>query len=242
MGKPKRIAFELIPPGSVPQPEPYAIMHDLVRNHHPHLLDARIAIAWRRGWSPDVDGRMILGRCIRATDLQRELAVYDFVILLNKEIWDDREFSLAKKRALVDHELCHAERAEDDEGPRKDARGRQVWRIRKHDIEEFAAIVERHGCYKRDLERFAEVIQRRRKSPLFTQAEEIQTSGSGRLEAPVNPAAKADVLDAADRLTAHVRSGELTSMTISTEGMEPVVLDQAAAERIHAAAERSRRA
>lgn len=103
---------------------------------------------------------MILGKCIKASDLQRELVAYDFVILLNKEVWESPEFTEEKKRALVDHELCHAAPAEDkDTGEQKtDEKGRPVWRIRKHDIEEFRCIVERHGRYKSDLEAFAEAL------------------------------------------------------------------------------------
>ncbi len=44
--------------------------------------------------------------------------------------------------------------------PATDERGRRVYRIRKHDLEEFRAIVERYGCYKRDLEDFAVVLRR----------------------------------------------------------------------------------
>jgi hypothetical protein len=40
-------------------------------------------------------------------------------------------------------------------------------------------------------------------------------------------------LAAADRFVSSVRSGELDTMTISTPGMEPVVIDKAAAEDIH---------
>jgi DNA segregation ATPase FtsK/SpoIIIE-like protein len=44
------------------------------------------------------------------------------------------------------------------------------------------------------------------------------------------------VLEAMDRPASTVRNGETTSITLSTNGMDPVVIDKAAAERIHAAA------
>lgn len=88
---------------------------------------------------------------------------YDFIILLNQEVWNDKEFGPEKKAALIDHELCHAEVALARDGePKLDERGRRVWRTRKHDIEEFRAVVQRHGCYKYDLEKFAETLLRRR--------------------------------------------------------------------------------
>jgi hypothetical protein len=51
--------------------------------------------------------------------------------------------------------------------PKYDERGRNVWRVRKHDIEEFQAIVERHGCYKRDLENFAKSLLKKTETPLL---------------------------------------------------------------------------
>jgi hypothetical protein len=172
MGKPKKINFELIPEKDGPKfdhrPEPYLLMDEIREKFHEHLTDARIALAWRKELKADVDGRLILGRCMKASDLQRELVDYDFVILLNWEVWHDPEFTKEKKSALLDHELCHAEVSRDQEtGEDKfDERGRRVWRTRKHDIEEFTEIVKRHGCYKRDLEKFAETLLKKREPQL----------------------------------------------------------------------------
>lgn len=58
----------------------------------------------------------------------------------------------------------------------RDTKGRLCWRLRGHDIEEFYGIVERHGCYKRDLQKFAEALRERRKAeakePLLAPLEE----------------------------------------------------------------------
>lgn len=179
MGKPKQIKFSLIDPGEKPQLEPYRLMEEIRFAYHSDIAFARIALAWRIDTLPDVDGHLVLGRCIKASDLQRELVDWDFVILLNKEVWDDAAFTADKKRALLDHELCHAQVACDDSGPKIDSKGRQVFRIRKHDIEEFQAIVARHGCYKRDLERFAEVLIARKQSTLFNRAADDTTVSFG---------------------------------------------------------------
>jgi hypothetical protein len=47
----------------------------IVDAHHEDLskTNARIALAWQLGLKPDVDGRLVLGRCRKATDLDREL-------------------------------------------------------------------------------------------------------------------------------------------------------------------------
>jgi hypothetical protein len=121
----------------------------------------RIALAWATSWKPDVDGRLVLGKCKKASDLDRELAPFDFVILLNRDFWLNPRVTDRQRDALLDHELMHAAIAYDEHGdPKIDARGRTVYRIRKHDIEEFRDVVARHGCYKADLEDFARAIAR----------------------------------------------------------------------------------
>lgn len=171
--KPKKVNYELIPPpGKGKLSEPYAILSEARDKWHGEIHEARIALAWRKALKPDVDGHIVLGRCVKISDLQKEMAEWDFVIVLNKEVWESIEFTREKKLALIDHELCHAAAAEDSEGERKyDDRDRPVFRIRKHDIEEFVAIVHRHGCYKRDLERFAETLLAKQKAPLLQDQE-----------------------------------------------------------------------
>jgi hypothetical protein len=165
----KKILFELIqPPAGTQTSEPYELMNEMRAKYHPELEPARIALAWRLEWKPDSDHRLILGMCVKATDLQKELVAWDFVILLNREVWDEEEFTRDRKLALLDHELCHAARAKTKLLiPRIDTRGRPVWRMRGHDIEEFRCIVERHGLYKADLERFFEAIVRNKKGLPF---------------------------------------------------------------------------
>lgn len=229
MGKPKKVLFELISPDQVfLSGQPYDLLAEIRAENHFDTAEAKIALAWRKGTKPNADGKIVLGRCVKANDLQRELVDYDFVIVINKEFWEDPEFDRAKKLALLDHELCHAAPALDPDGePMRDTKGRAVWRVRGHDVEEFEEIVSRHGVWKRDLERFAEAIARRKKSPLFSEADALTAEGE-KLVADT-PA----FLAAADRLASSVRTGGIDSITISTDGMEPVVIDKAAAENIH---------
>jgi hypothetical protein len=166
VSKAKTINFELIEEPS----QPYKVL-DAMRRFHRDITGARIALAWRLNLAPDKDGHLILGKCVKASDLQRELVDYDFVILLNRKVWEDPDFSDEKRRALMDHELCHAAPSTDKDGAhREDERGRKIYRVRKHDIEEFYAIVARHGCYKRDLEVFADTLMKRRNAPLLEPA------------------------------------------------------------------------
>lgn len=121
---------------------------------HQEIQQARIALAWCTSWKPNVDGLVILGKCKKATELDRELAPYDFVILLNQAWWYDVKTTDEFRDAVIDHELCHAAPQLD---PRtleqvRDERNRPVWRTRKHDVEEFIGVIQRRGVYRRNLE------------------------------------------------------------------------------------------
>ena len=166
--KPRNVNYELIP---LQIKEPYELL-DTALEFHDELRGVRIALAWRKRQKTDRDGHLTLGKCMKVSDLNKEFAQFDFIIVLNREVWNDSEFGREKKLALIDHELCHAMPLVDDEGEQKvDERGRQLWRSRKHDIEEFREIVQRHGCYKRDLEEFAKALEEKRKEPLFAAKE-----------------------------------------------------------------------
>ena len=150
---------------------PYQIMEDLIERHHSHLAEAKIAMAWRFGWRPDADGRLRLGQCRKGSDLDRELHQFDFVILLNHEAWNRADFSAEQQAALVDHQLCHAQVAIDTDGePKADELGRTVYRIRRHDVEEFRDVVARHGLWTDDLEKFASEAMEKMERPLLKMA------------------------------------------------------------------------
>jgi hypothetical protein len=159
------VSFELIHRESQIGKPMYALLDELVRLHHEDLRDARIALAWCTSWKPDVDGRVTLGKCAKASDLDREVAPYDFVILLSQKFYQDPFTTDLQRRALVDHELTHGALAHDKNGePLVDARGRRVYRMRRHDLEEFSDIAARYGCYKRDIEHFAASLDKARSS------------------------------------------------------------------------------
>jgi hypothetical protein len=193
----------------------YAMLSDLIEKHHEHLTNARVVLAWNLAWKPDVDGRVTLGKCRRASDLDRELAPYDFVILLRRSFFEDPDVSEAQRRALLDHELCHAEVKLDQDGePERDSRGRTIYRMRKHDIEEFSAIIRRHGCYKRDLEDFAAAIER---------AKQAKLPG---FESPADKAAKDPAAKAAMNALRPRKGSSIESVTFGMPGKEPVTFTQ----------------
>ena len=158
---PKKVVYELIDRGGVVGHPMYALLDDLVHRYHKDLRPARIALAWCKSWKPDVDGRVTLGKCKRASDLDREMAQFDFIILLRRTFWIDSRVTDLQRTALLDHELCHAARKFDPNGePVEDERGRPVFRTRKHDIEEFADVVARYGIWQSDVENFAAALRR----------------------------------------------------------------------------------
>jgi putative metallopeptidase len=161
----KRVAYKLIPKDSAAGKPMYAMLDRLIEQHHTELTHARIALAWNLSWKPDADGIKKLGKCKKASDLDRELASWDFVIVLSQEFWSDAQVNDSQRKALLDHELEHATVRFDREGePLRDERGRVVYRMRKHDIEEFRSVIARNGMYKRDLQDFAEIVLRKQKS------------------------------------------------------------------------------
>lgn len=152
--------------------EPYGILDRVVAEWHEPLHKASIALAWMLDVKPDRDDHLVLGKCKKASDLDREFREFDIVILLNAKAW--RELNEKQRTALIDHELCHATPSLDKNGEViLDERDRICYRTRKHDIEEFHAVVKRHGMYLSDLAEFMKSLQ---DAPLFT--EETKTNGA----------------------------------------------------------------
>ena len=166
--KPKPVNYDLIPEAN----EAYKLLSEVRDKWHEDLYGAKIALAYRKRLKRDKDGILMLGRCVKVSDLQKEFAPLDFIIILNRDVWQEPSFDKKKRLALLDHELCHAALSLDKGLERKnDEKGRTVYRLRKHDIEEFRSVVEHHGCYKADLEKFAEALLKKHKTPLLPLAE-----------------------------------------------------------------------
>lgn len=225
--KRKKINYALIDVDSPPGEAMYPMLEQIVGAHHEDLdrTNARIALAWAMSWKADADGIVKLGQCKKASDLDRELAAFDFIVLLNMEWWQDAEVTDDQRRALLDHELCHAALKYDTDGDAvRDEKGRYVYRTRKHDIEEFSSVVERHGLYKRDLERFYAAIRsgKQGRLPLQELDDKIDVA---RL------AADPKIREAVRRMAPRPGSG-IESVTIGTPGGKQVTLTQADRKRM----------
>lgn len=134
----------------------------LIAEHHRHLLNTRVEFLYRSEASRS-GGRFILGKCRAVKGYQALLATPDviedpdgssedlafFLIEVARDTWE--MLNASQRIALVDHELCHARIEMDDDGDLQ-------LRIAAHDVEEFGAILQRHGLWKPDLTAFIRAL------------------------------------------------------------------------------------
>ena len=127
-------------------PDIYALMDELIQEHHPEVALAKFRLAWHYGWAADVDEILVYAKIRKASALDKALAAeaIDYVIELNAEAWPGLDDG--KQRQIMDHELCHATPDCDANGEQKmDEDEGLCWRVRKHPIQEFPEIIKRHG-------------------------------------------------------------------------------------------------
>jgi hypothetical protein len=127
-------------------PDVEALAKQLIEKYHRHLRPARIKYLYREGkWSSNK--RTTWAKAYKVSERDNFLHGYDFLIVVNREVW----FTLDQKarEALIDHELSHC--GISDNG----------WCIWGHDLEDFAAVVRRHGAWSEDVRRYLEAAERR---------------------------------------------------------------------------------
>jgi hypothetical protein len=137
----------------------YTLLEELVEAHHCELVDARIALAWINNVKPDRDGHTLWGRAKKVGELEREFHSHDFVILLNKVVWN--ELPLTGRRALLDHELCHCGAQENEKT------GEMTWVMHRHDVESFVAEVRRHGLWRENVKALVDAALKREQLGMF---------------------------------------------------------------------------
>lgn len=142
-------------------PEVKEVADKLIPKYHQHLLDFNVRVDYLFiDKIPMKGGKEVWGSCRKITNLNAYLAKDKqsggdpfFVITIAQPVWDvlppnDRE-------ALVDHELCHASA----EATTKDDEDVVKLSINPHDMEEFAAIVRRHGMWRDSIEEFVKAAR-----------------------------------------------------------------------------------
>lgn len=134
-----------------------AIARTLIDEHHPHLLSKRILYIFRSRHAKS-GRRIVMGRAKIISGLNAFLAMDEygsavkenvlgeevgeapdpfFLIEIAKDLWMGMD--PATRRALVDHELAHC-----------GINGEKICTM-PHDVEDFTAIVRRHGLWTPDL-------------------------------------------------------------------------------------------
>lgn len=131
----------------------------IIKVHRPKLALLKICYVFRDE-AIISDGHVISGMCTRVDDRNWTIHNFDFVIEIAKDLWDQATDDF--KHALMDHELGHVGIVFDEDGAyiRDEVSGRIKTRCRKHDIEEFEEIMERHGTYHKALRDFISAFGR----------------------------------------------------------------------------------
>lgn len=142
-----------------------AIADRLIPEHHLHLAEAEILYIFTDQKRKKCD-RVKVGSAAKMNALQRFLASGldgvdqgpNFLILIDSVWWDVAPPS--ERAALIDHELCHCAMFVNNSHPPqwrrilpheiRDDFADWRWGLRGHDIEEFAAVLKRHGFWRRD--------------------------------------------------------------------------------------------
>ena len=149
---------------------PQSVIHTaemLIDKHHPWLKSARIAFVMREE-AQKQGSRYILGQASKVPDKMKPHLEFDFLIWLSQEDYD--RMTTDEREALIDHELCHC------------MMGNNGWTIRKHDIEEFAIVISRHGLWKDDLRQVERALEKWKQEILIAEQDVTMTiSGAGKV-------------------------------------------------------------
>jgi hypothetical protein len=193
---------------------PYIMMKNLVAQYHDPLIEAHIAIAFSHGWKPDRDRKITLGMAKISGELDRQLHTFDIVIILNYDFWHHPDTRYEHQLALVDHELCHPRPVMDDQlgMPKRDEDGKIVYYNRKHDIEDFKEIFQRHGLWKSDLEETAQImsdaLEAHKKNNRVVNDDNVENYLSGGSDPDLVGQASGDLDDGEDIVTTGVLCDE----------------------------------
>lgn len=139
-----------------------AIAQDLIRDHHRHLRDSAIRYLLRTGGEWKKGGKECWSSStILSGATQHVASNVDVILIVNAEVWE--ALRVPQRTALIDHELSHLEPQVTSAGDivTNPATGRPLLRTVAHDVEEFAAVIERHGLWRPDLEMVGGIVRAR---------------------------------------------------------------------------------
>jgi len=145
-----------------------SLAQGLIPNYHPELTEARILYVFVDKASKK-GGKELWGKAQKVSGVWEFYTEKDFIITVPADKWMTLE--PAQQTALVDH-LLERCTGEDDEKT-----GETKWIIREPDVQEFANILERHGVWNADLERFVMVAKDVDISHIAEEEAEVELEG-----------------------------------------------------------------
>lgn len=156
-------------------PEVESIARELISEHHRHLVNCNIRYLFTDKTQKRA-GKEVWGTARKISSMSAFLAGEDdpegnnafFVMTVSEPVWSF--LSPERRRALVDHELCHMYVDIDDNGAAKLI-------LLGHDLEEFVQVIQRHGLWRDDVTKFVEVGSQCLQATLFEAADAPETSG-----------------------------------------------------------------
>lgn len=138
-------------------PEAEQIAESIIPQYHPHLVGVKICYllkitpppkkkkkADNEASKPKKKITMAYTKKVSAQTNVIGDKDYTFLIVFDYNVWQN--ISDAGRLALVDHELCHCGMSEEGEY------------LIPHDVEEFKAVIDRHGFWKSDVKNFAQSV------------------------------------------------------------------------------------
>ncbi|OGC95286.1 MAG: hypothetical protein A2W25_05055 [candidate division Zixibacteria bacterium RBG_16_53_22] len=127
--------------------EVLAIAQELIDQYHEQLKECKIGFVFRSEASIS-GGKMVLGTTGKVTEKIKPLLSDELDILI---VLAEDQYALMnslRRKALIDHELCHIVNNLNTGG----------WTTKAHDINEFKEIVERYGLWSYDLMNIGEAV------------------------------------------------------------------------------------
>jgi hypothetical protein len=128
--------------------EPYRLVHDLLRELHPDLLECNFFMTWKLDKEAPPDP-------VKASPVKaglRDRADADYEVVVSHTWWRDALTTYELKLAYLDEALEGLQAVKDEDGEfQRDTKGRLVLKRRDPDIQAHKAVVDRRGPYSRVL-------------------------------------------------------------------------------------------
>lgn len=142
---------------------------ELIREFHNHLGDANIAILMKTDENPKhVSQYKTWAQASKIPPKFKTLLDFDFLIWIQEEIWV--KLNEDGRKALLDHELCHCGYDLNE-----------VPVMRHHDFEEFSAVIQRHGLWRKSLVKMGEAVNEYMQNPLFKNDTIVEFKSGGKV-------------------------------------------------------------